>query len=92
MKEKKKMKKKKEATTLPKSASPPTVIKEAVGHLFILLFCLFLLETRAYFVMILCVNIIIFTLLVSYKKIKRQVKINCTKKMTRGFLKGMFKG
>ncbi len=58
---KKKMKKKK-VTTL-------AYIKEAVGHIFILLFCLFLLETGAYFVMILCVHIIMFTSLASlYKK------------------------
>ncbi len=60
---KKKMKKKK-VTTLAKSAS---YIKEAVGHIFILLFCLFLLETGAYFVMILCVHIIMFTSLASKK-------------------------
>lgn len=66
MKEKKKMKKKKEAATLPKFASPPAVGEEAVGHLFfILLFCLVLLETEAYFVLVLCVLITIFTSLVS---------------------------
>lgn len=50
-KREKEKEKEKEATTLPKSASPPAVREEAVGHLFFF-FLLYLKQEPSYFVMV----------------------------------------